>query len=47
LRVSLATSASPHRGPTRHRSRPSRGQFSGSPRPRQGSPLRVDPAERG
>ena len=28
-------------------SRPSRGQVSGSPRPRQGSPLRFDPARRG
>ena len=29
------------------RSRPSHSQFSGSPRPRQGSPRRVDPARRG
>ena len=29
------------------RSRPSRSQFFGSPRPRQGSPLRFDPAKRG
>src|SRR6266478_678593 len=47
LRVSLATSAPPHGGSTVHRSRPSHGRFSGSPRSRQGSPLRSDPAGRG
>jgi hypothetical protein len=47
LRVSLATSALPHGGSTVHRSRPSHGRFSGSPRSRQGSPLRSDPAGRG
>jgi hypothetical protein len=46
LRVSLAAGPSPHR-PIARRSRPSRHRFSGSPRPRQGSPLRVDPARRG
>ena len=43
LRVSLATSPVPHAGPTVRRSRPSRRRFSGSPRSRQGSPLRSDP----
>jgi hypothetical protein len=47
LLVSLATSARPHGGSTAHRSRPSRNRFSGSPRSRQGSPLRSDPARRG
>ena len=47
LRVSLAASVSPRLGPTVRRSRPSRSQFSGSPRRRQGSPLRSDPARRG
>jgi hypothetical protein len=47
LRVSLATSALPHGGSTVHRSRPSRTRFSGSPRSRQGSPLRSDAARRG
>ena len=47
LRVSLATSPLPHGGSTVHRSRPSRRRFSGSPRSRQGSPLRSDPARRG
>jgi hypothetical protein len=47
LRVSLATSPLPHGGSTIHRSRPSRRRFSGSPRSRQGSPLRSDPAPRG
>ena len=46
LRVSLATTA-PSRGSTVHRSRPSHRRFSGSPRPRQGSPRRSDPARRG
>ena len=48
LRVSLAardiTSGQPR---TPHHSRPSPSRFSGSPRPRQGSPLRFDPARRG
>jgi len=35
------------RDPTPTHSRPSRRSFSGSPRPCQGSPLRVDPARRG
>ena len=47
LRVSLATSPLPHGGSTVHRSRPSRRRLSGSPRSRQGSPLRSDPARRG
>ncbi len=47
LRVSLATSPVPHGGSTVHRFRPSHGRFSGSPRSRQGSPLRSDPAGRG
>jgi len=47
LRVSLATSPLPHGSSTVHRSRPSRRRFSGSPRSRQGSPLRSDPARRG
>jgi hypothetical protein len=45
LRVSLPTSDIV-RDPTPKRSRPSRIPFSGSPRPRQGSPLRFDPARR-
>ena len=47
LRVSLVTSPVRHGGSTVHRSRPSRRRFSGSPRSRQGSPLRSDPARRG
>jgi len=47
LRVSLAASASPRRNAIVHPSRPSRNRFSGSPRRRQGSPLRFDPARRG
>ena len=47
LRVSLAVSPLPHGGSTVHRSRLSRRRFSGSPRSRQGSPLRSDPARRG
>jgi hypothetical protein len=48
LRVSLATKTPrPRRQPTPHPSRPSRGRFSGSPRPRQGSPRRFDRAARG
>jgi hypothetical protein len=44
LRVSMTAR---DRTPTRsHRSRPSRSRFSRSPRPRQGSPLRFDPARR-
>jgi hypothetical protein len=45
LRLSSATTASTHR--SSHRTRPSRSQFSGSPRPRQGAPLRFAPARRG
>jgi hypothetical protein len=48
LRMSLATKTNgprPERTPTV--SRPSRTPFSGSPRPRQGSPLRFDRASRG
>jgi hypothetical protein len=48
LRVSLAAkepTARPHR-PAPY-SRPSRTRLSGSPRPRQGSPLRSDPTKRG
>ena len=45
LRVSLpAKDIAPARQRASHRSRPSRSRFSGSPRPRQGSPLRFDPA---
>lgn len=45
LRVSLpAKDLGPER--TSHHSRPSRSRFSGSPRSRQGSPLRFDPARR-
>jgi hypothetical protein len=48
LRVSLpAKDLTPERQHVSHHSRPSRRQFSGSPRPRQGSPLRSDPAKRG
>jgi len=47
LRVSLAASPLPHGSSPVHRSRPSRRRFSGSPRSRQGSPLRSDPARRG
>ena len=44
LRVSLpARDGAPRRA---SHSRPSRSRFSRSPRPRQGSPLRVDPARR-
>ena len=49
LHVSLAT-PSDRTDRRRHRTsltRPSRIPFSGSPRPRQGSPLRFDPARRG
>ena len=47
LRVSLAAKdITPRRNPTPIRSRPSRPRFSGSSRPRQGSPLRFDPARR-
>ena len=47
LRVSLsAKDLSPERTRASHHSRPSRSRFSGSPRPRQGSPLRFDPARR-
>ena len=51
LRVSLTATGSSHttarRKSERRRSRPSHGRLSGSPRPRQGSPLRFDPARRG
>ena len=47
LHVSLATSPLPRGSSTVQRSRPSRRRFSGSPRSRQGSPLRSDPARRG
>ena len=47
LRVSLvAKEIAPRRNPAPQRSRPSRARFSGSSRPRQGSPLRFDPARR-
>jgi hypothetical protein len=45
LRISLTTTPR-HRGSSDH-ARPSRRRFSGSPRRRQGSPLRFDPARRG
>ena len=44
LRISLTT---PRPERSHARTRPSRRRFSGSPRRRQGSPLRVDPARRG
>src|SRR5262249_5171130 len=50
LRVSLTAKRSLTPAPRksgRHRSGPSHGRLSGSPRPRQGSPLRFDPARRG
>ena len=48
LRVSLAAKDfSPARPFTSQQSRPSRSRLSGSPRRRQGSPLRFDPARRG
>ena len=47
LRVSLAAKEiAPRRNPTPQRTRPSQARFSGSSRPRQGSPLRFDPARR-
>ena len=47
LRVSLpARHLTPAQGNPSHSSRPSRARFSGSPRSRQGSPLRFDPARR-
>ena len=47
LRVSLVTPASPPSRSVARRSRPSQNRLSGSPRGRQGSPLRSDPAKRG
>ena len=50
LHVSLTATGSrmtARRKSEQHRSRPSHGRLSGSPRPRQGSPLRSDPAPRG
>ena len=50
LRISLATTSTSKartRRSTQQKSRPSRRSFSGSPRPRQGSPLRSDPVKRG
>jgi hypothetical protein len=48
LRVSLATKTPrPRRQRKQNVSRPSRTPFSGSPRPRKGSPLRFDRASRG
>jgi len=47
LRVSLAAKdTAPRRTVRPHHPRPSQARFSGSPRPRQGSPLRFDPARR-
>ncbi len=46
LRISVGTNPSHERSPRPH-ARPSQHRFSGSPRPRQGSPLRFDPARRG
>jgi hypothetical protein len=46
LRISLTAKRSNERSPKRH-TRPSRRRLSGSPRPRQGAPLRVAPARRG
>jgi hypothetical protein len=47
LRVSLAAPDAPPSPSVVRRSRPSRDRLSGSPRRRQGSPLRSDPAGRG
>ena len=47
LHVPLTASDRAHAGTTKRRLRPSRKPFSGSPRARQGSPLRSDPARRG
>ena len=50
LRVSLVMTSTPkssRRRSTQPKSRPSRRRLSGSPRPRQGSSLRSDPAKRG
>ena len=47
LRVSLVPSPAPSTRSVSRRSRPSRNASSGSPRGRQGSPLRSDPARRG
>ena len=46
LRISLTTNGTHDRSHRRH-TRPSRPRFSGSPRPRQGAPLRFAPARRG
>jgi hypothetical protein len=47
LRVAVpAKDLRPDQGRVAHHPRPSRSRFSGSPRPRQGSPLRFDPARR-
>jgi hypothetical protein len=46
LRISLTAKPVHDRSHTRH-TRPSRTRFSGSPRPRQGAPLRFAPAKRG
>jgi hypothetical protein len=46
MNISLTTNTSHHRSRPRH-TRPSRHRFSGSPRPRQGAPLRFAPARRG
>jgi hypothetical protein len=46
LRVPLTTNPTHDRSQSRH-TRPSRIRFSGSPRPRQGAPLRSAPARRG
>jgi hypothetical protein len=47
LRVALTPTAPPHSRSVASRSRPSPKGLSGSPRARQGSPLRSDPAGRG
>lgn len=47
LHVPLTASERVHASTSKQRSRPSRKPFSGSPRARQGSPLRSDPARRG
>jgi hypothetical protein len=46
LRVSLTAVDERPKRSRLHHSRPSRSRFSRSPRPRQGSPLRFDPARR-
>jgi hypothetical protein len=46
-RLGISLSTPPRHSGSSDHARPSRGRFSGSPRRRQGSPLRCDPARRG